>query len=139
MDTWHATKELMLNRWARSIICPLKSNRLVDNSGGTLAYLHVDSLEWSGHDATHWKIIKIRDFPKEHKIKLFHGAISIHRTDMVVMNGLFQNLTLGAQQAYTLRKKIEQFHREAKQLQVSNAANAARRGYNPNMNCLMHF
>ena len=44
MDTWYATKELMLfiESLGKIYYCPLKSNRLVDDSGGALAYRHVD-------------------------------------------------------------------------------------------------
>lgn len=118
MDTWYATKELMLfiESLGKIYYCPLKSNRLVDDSGGKLAYRHVDSLSWSEREAVHGKIVKIRGFPKEHKVKLFRVAVSTRRTDSVVTNDLSQDLTQGAQQACALRWKIEQFHREAKQL-----------------------
>ena len=56
--------------------CPLKSNRLVDDSGSALAYRHVDSLSWREREAAHGKIIKIKGFPKEHKVKLFRVAVS---------------------------------------------------------------
>lgn len=118
MDTWYATKELMLfiESLGKIYYCPLKSNRLVDDSGGELEYRHVDSLSWNEREVAHGKIIKIRGFPKEHKVKLFRVAVSTHRTDSVVTNDLSQDLTRGAQQACALRWKIEQFHREAKQL-----------------------
>ena len=118
MDTWYATKELMLfiESLGKIYYCPLKSNRLVDDSGGELEYRHVDSLSWNEREVAHGKIVKIRGFPKEHKVKLFRVAVSTHRTDSVVTNDLTQDLTRGAQQACALRWKIEQFHREAKQL-----------------------
>ena len=96
--------------------CPLKSNRLVDDSGGALAYRHVNSLSWREREAAHGKTIKIKGFPKEHKVKLFRVAVSTHRTDAVVTNDLAQDVTRGAQQGCALRWKMEQFHREAKQL-----------------------
>jgi len=118
MDTWYATKELMLfiESLGKIYYCPLKSNRLVDDSGGELEYRHVDSLSWNEREVAHGKIVKIRGFPKEHKVKLFRVAVSTHRTDSVVTNDLSQDLTRGAQQACALRWKIEQFHRETKQL-----------------------
>jgi hypothetical protein len=118
MDTWYATKELMLfiESLGKIYYCPLKGNRLVDDSGGELPYRHVDSLSWSEREAAHGKIIKIKGFPKEHKVKLFRVAVSTHRTDTVATNDLSQDSTQGAQQACALRWKIEQFHREAKQL-----------------------
>lgn len=118
MDTWYATKDLMLfiESLGKIYYCPLKSNRLVDDSGAALPYRHVDALDWSEREAAHGKIIKIKGFPTEHKVKLFRVAVSTHRTDAVVTNDLTQDATRGAQQACALRWKIEQFHREAKQL-----------------------
>ena len=49
-------------------------------------------------------------------MKLFRVASGDGRTDYVVTNDLAQNDTSVAQQACNWRWKIEQFHREAKQL-----------------------
>jgi macrodomain Ter protein organizer (MatP/YcbG family) len=118
MDTWYATKELMLfiEALGKIYYCPLKCNRLVDDSAGAAPYRQIDLLCWNEREIAHGKIIKIKGFPKEHKVKLFRVEVSTHRTDFVVTNDLSQDLTLGAQQACALRWKIEQFHREAKQL-----------------------
>ena len=68
--------------------CPWKSNRLVDDSGGASPYRHVDALDWSEREAAHGKLIKIKGFPKEHKVTLFRIAVSTHRTDWVVTTDL---------------------------------------------------
>ena len=112
----HVRDMLLIESMGKICYCPLKSNRLVDDSGGALPYQHVDALDWSERKIAHGKLIKIKGFPKEHKVKLFRVAVSTHRADMVVTNDLTQNVTRGAQQACALRWKIEQFHREAKQL-----------------------
>jgi len=46
MDTWYATKEIMLQieKLGKIYYCPLKDNRQVDDSGGTKPYQRVDSL-----------------------------------------------------------------------------------------------
>ena len=62
------------------------------------------------------KQIKIRGFPKHHKMKLFRVVSANGRTDYVVTNDLAQNDTSVAQQACSWRWKIDQFHREVKQL-----------------------
>jgi hypothetical protein len=118
MDSWYATKELMLfiEKLDKLYYCPLKSNRLVDDSGGALKYRHVDSLAWSQAELAQGKIIKIRGFPKEHKVKLFRVEVSNNRTDWVVTNDLAQDSTNATQEACGIRWKIEQFHRELKQL-----------------------
>jgi len=62
------------------------------------------------------KIIKIKVFLKEDKVKLFRVAASENRTAPVVANDLTQNSTQDVQNACALRWKIEQFHRDLKQL-----------------------
>jgi len=76
------------------------------------------SIRWSGMRALSRtaKTIKIKGFPKHHKVKLFRVEVSTHRTDWVVTNDLTQDSSLATQDACGLRWKIEQFHREAKQL-----------------------
>jgi macrodomain Ter protein organizer (MatP/YcbG family) len=49
-------------------------------------------------------------------MKLFRLAVSTHRTDWVVTNDRTQDSAQATQDACRLRWKIEQFHREAKQL-----------------------
>jgi hypothetical protein len=117
-DTWYATKDLMLlvESLNKRYYCPLKSNRQVDDSGAELAYRRVDELTWSSLERLQGKTIKIKGFPKNHKVKLFRVEVSTNRTDWVVSNDLDQNSTLDVQDACALRWKIEQFHRELKQL-----------------------
>lgn len=118
MDSWYATKDLMLliESLGKLYYCPLKSNRLVDDSGGELAYRRVDTLTWSPHEINHGKRIKIKGFPKDHKVNLFRVEVSSHRTDWVVTNDPAQNSTQDTQKVCALRWKIEQFHREIKQV-----------------------
>ena len=86
MDTWYAAKELMLfiEKLGKIYYCPLKSNRRVDDSGGKEPYRHVDSLNWTGGEEAHGKLVKIHGFPKAHKVKLFRVASSTRRTDYAV-------------------------------------------------------
>jgi hypothetical protein len=130
MDSWYATKDLMLdidgcanssNSSNKIFYCPLKSDRMVDDSGGTQPYRHVADLEWSEPELEQGKLIKIRGFPKDYKVKLFRVAVSSRRTRApfragIVTNDLTQHSTTGAQQACALRWKIEEYHREIKQL-----------------------
>ena len=74
------------------------------------------ALAWSETSARHGKLIKIKGFPKDHKVKLFRVVLSPQRTDYVVTNDLTQDDTQAVQEACGLRWKIEQFHRETKQL-----------------------
>ena len=118
MDSWYATKTLMLHieGLGKTYYCPLKTNRRVDDSNGAEPFQRIDNLVWTQTELNAGKRIKIREFPKNHKVKLFRVASSTGRTDYVVTNDLAQNDTSVVQQACNWRWKIEQFHREAKQL-----------------------
>jgi Transposase DDE domain len=118
MDTWYATRDLMLfiESLQKFYYCPLKDNRQVDDSGGTQPYRHVDSLAWSTEALAHGKTIKMKGFPKDHKVRLFRVEVSTHRTDWVVTNDQTQDATEATQEACGFRWKIEQLHREGKQV-----------------------
>jgi len=118
MDSWYATKDVMLfiEKLKKVYYCPLKDNRQVDDSGGAQAYGRVDTLKWSEQEKQHGKIVKIKGFPKDHKVKLFRVVLSTQRTDYVVTNDLTQNDIQAVQDVCGLRWKIEQFHRETKQV-----------------------
>ena len=118
MDTWYATKPLMLSieDLDKVYYCPLKANRLVDDSGDTQPYRHVDSLTWSTDEQAQGKLIKIRGFPKDHKVTLFRVVLSTQRTDYVVTNDLAQDDVQAVREVCGLRWKVEQFHRETKQV-----------------------
>jgi len=78
MDTWYATKEMMLQIEKIGKICyfPLKDNRQVDDSGGSKPYHRVDSLKWTKEEQQQGKVVKIKGFPAEHKVKLFRVVLS---------------------------------------------------------------
>ncbi|MDQ3834556.1 MAG: transposase [Actinomycetota bacterium] len=119
IDAWYATKEMMLliERMAKKYYCPLKSNRQVDDSGGQCPYQRVDGLDWSEEELEKGKTIKIKGFPRDHKVKLFRVVVHSRRTEWIVTNGLLSRDSVHeAQKARLLRWKIEEFHREAKQL-----------------------
>jgi hypothetical protein len=118
MDTWYAAKEILLSieELKKIYYCPIKDNRLVDDSGGSRPYTRVDSLQWSEEEKQHGKVVKLNKFPKEHKVKLFRVVLSVQRTDYVITNDMAQDDVKAVQEACGLRWKIEQFHRETKQL-----------------------
>ena len=118
MDAWYATKDLMLyiESLRKIYYCPLKENRQVDDSQGAKPYRRVDALAWSETELACGKRIKIKGFPKEHKVQCFRVVVSTNRTDYVVTNDLAQDSTEATQEACGLRWKIEQLHREGKQL-----------------------
>lgn len=118
MDAWYATKELMLliEGMAKKYYCPLKSNRQVDDSGGEHPYRRIDALEWSERELERGKLIKVKGFPKKHKVKLFRVVVHPRHTEWIVTNDPTRDSVHEARKVRGLRWKIEEFHREAKQL-----------------------
>ena len=94
----------------------IKSNRRVDETEGQQSYQRVDELTWSEEEEAQGKLIHIKDFPKGHQVKLFRLVLSTERTDYITTNDLSQNDTSDTQEVCAQRWKIEQFHREAKQV-----------------------
>jgi hypothetical protein len=88
MDSWYATQKLMaqIDYLGKRDYCPLKRNRRVDNSGGTQSYQRVDELTWDADTLAHGKLIKIRGFPRDKKVKLLRVTVSSHRTEFVATN-----------------------------------------------------
>ena len=117
MDSWYAAKALMLliESLGKLYDCPLKCHRQVDDSAAAAPYPRIDALDWSPDERARGKTIKVKGFPKEHKLRLFRVEVSSHRTDWVVTNDLAQDSTQAARQACGFRWKIEQMHREGKQ------------------------
>jgi len=118
MDSWYATTQIMtrLIKEEKIFYCPLKKNRLVDESKGTLPYQAVESLQWTPSEEQTGKTIKVKGFAKDTYLKLFRVVVSTDRTDYIVTNDVTQSDTTAAQQESGHRWKIEQFHREEKQL-----------------------
>lgn len=119
MDSWYATQTLMAfidSDLGKTYYCPIKRNRKVDDSGVTAPYRRVEALEWSALELEQGKLIKIRNFPPQKKVKLFRVTVSPHRTEYVITNDLSQDSTQATREECALRWKIEQFHRELKQL-----------------------
>ena len=118
MDAWYATKELMMlmENEGKIFYCPLKSNRQVDDSGGEKPYQRADSLEWSETELERGKLVKVKGFPGDYKLKLFRVVVSTNRTERIVTNDLSRDSVQAARKARGLRWKIEELFRESKQL-----------------------
>ena len=118
MDSWYATKDMMLQieGLGKIYYCPLKNNRQVDESGSDKPYQRVDSLSWTRTEEQQGKLIKIKGFPGSHKVKLFRVVLSTQRTDYIVTNEMAQDNVEVVQDVCGFRWKVEQFHRETKQL-----------------------
>lgn len=105
MHSWYASKALMLylESLRKIYCCPLNDNRQVDDSQGAKAYRRVDGLEWTEAELGSGKRIKIKGFPKEHKVQCFRVAVTTNRTDDVVTNDLAQDSTRATQEACGFR------------------------------------
>ena len=77
MDSWNAAFDLMLHieKLGKRYYCPLKENRLVDDSNGQTPYQRIDALMWTEPELQQGKRIKIKGFPKDHKVKPFRGCL----------------------------------------------------------------
>lgn len=123
MDTWYASMPLMkqVERYGKYYYATVKSDRKV-SEGPALPYERVDALEWSAEELTQGKLVHLNKFPKGHQVKLFRLAFSPERTDYLVTNELAaanevaQSSAEAAQEAFGQRWKVEQFHREVKQV-----------------------
>lgn len=119
MDTWYAARPFMMHieHSGKIYYCPLQDNRQVDEGDGkSINYQRVDSLSWSEEESLHGKNLHVKDFPKGHRLQLFRLVVSKDRTDYVVTNDKVQNSTDDTQKVCAIRWKIEQLHREAKQV-----------------------
>lgn len=118
MDSWYSdTKTLLwIDSLGKFFYCPIKSNRLVDDSLGKHPYQAVEKLEWSDEEIAFGKRVKVRKFPKDYKVNLFRVIVSSDKTEYIITNDETQDSTEGCQKETAIRWKIEQFHREAKQV-----------------------
>lgn len=100
MDTWYATKDLMvyIESVQKVYYCPLKDNRQVDDSGVIRPYHRVDALAWSPKEHTSGKRINIKGFPKDQHVQVFRVVASTRRTDWIVTNDPAADSTDATQQ-----------------------------------------
>ena len=106
----------LIEKLEKIYYCPLKKNRLVDDSQGGKPYQNIEKLEWNNWELKSGKIVKLNKFPAAHKVKLFRGPVSTLLTDYVITNDMTQSSTDAVQYECSMRWKIEEFHREIKQL-----------------------
>jgi len=118
MDTWYATKDLLLciASLDKNSDGPLKDNRQVDEASGARAYQRVDALDWSENDLAHGKRLTIKGFPKDHKVPRCRVEVSPHRTDDVVSNDQAQDSTAATHEVCGFRWQIEPLPREGTQV-----------------------
>lgn len=119
MDSWYAKRKLMVHIGdvhKKFYYAPIDSNRLIAEHRGEYAYQRVDTLDWTEEELEQGKRVRLNDFPREHKVQLFRVPVSASRTDLVVTNDVSQDDRKAVRQVCKKRWKIEEFHRELKQL-----------------------
>lgn len=119
MDSWYATTAMMMlidKTYGKTYYCPIKTNRLVDDSGEEKRYFkQIQELSWNKKELREGKIIKIRGFANTYLHKLFRVIISTDKIEYIITNDLTQDSTDDTQKESAIRWKIEQLHREVKQ------------------------
>lgn len=118
MDSWYATADIFkyLIGERKTFYCPIKSNRKVDGTKGEEPYKQVQEAFWSDTDVVQGKTVKLFKMPLDTYFKLFRVLVSTTRTDYTVTNDMAQNDTEAAGKESSIRWKIEQLHREDKQI-----------------------
>lgn len=118
MDTWYAVAWIMrhIDGASKRYYCPIRKNRKVDDSGGEKKLRPVSQLEWTEEELARGKAVTVSKFAKDYQQKLFRVRVSPDRMDFVLTNDISQNSIEDVQKAHATRWKIEEFHRELKQL-----------------------
>ncbi len=118
MDTWYASMQVMkaIEKLSKIYYVPLKRNRLVNDTDGEQPHQQVQDLSWTRTEIRQGKSVHIKKFPKGYQVKLFRIASSTGRTEYIVTNDLSQSDADAAHQECRIRWKIEQLHREIKQV-----------------------
>jgi hypothetical protein len=118
MDTWYATTEFMMevDGLGKTFYCPIKSNRLVAENleDKKHKYKNAGNHEWEGESSKRGKQVKLNKMSL--KVKLFRVMRSTTQSELIVTNDLTQNSAEGVRKEVATRWKIEQFHREPKQI-----------------------
>ena len=118
MDAWYASMKVIkaIEKLSKIYYVPLKRNRLVNDTNGIHPHQQVKDLSWTQAETRQGKRVHINKFPKGHQVKLFRIASSTGGTEYIATNDLSQSDADATKQEYCVRWKIEQLHREIKQV-----------------------
>ena len=120
MDTWYATTKLMvaIHRSGHLFYCPIQFNRKVSQAHGEEKYVYqsAESVTWTDEEADFGKQVHLKDFPSGFEVKLFRIVVSNGSTELIVTNDESSLDTQAVQVVCGFRWKVEQFHREVKQV-----------------------
>ena len=118
IDSWYAHQKLMLHigDLGKTYYTVIKANRLIAEHRGEHTYQRLDKLDWTEEELATGKRILLNDFPEKHKGQLFRIQVLPDKTEFVVTNDLAANDRDEVRKQCKIRWKIEEFHREIKQL-----------------------
>ncbi len=110
MDSWYAPQKirLLIDEMGKIYYCPLKKNRLVDDTVGVEKYKAIDHLVREQAEAEIGKTLKIKGFPGDKKVKLFRVVVSTDKTEFIATKDKNQASTDAVQQVCDVRWKIEE-------------------------------
>jgi hypothetical protein len=116
MDSWYASVPnlKLIHRMNMTFFTTLKENRLVSltKEGG---YIHLEEIEWNSETIKHGLWVKLKELP--FKVRLFKLAATHGNIDWIITNCPDRHLTSEVvAEKNDVRWKIEQFHREVKNL-----------------------
>jgi hypothetical protein len=114
MDSWYASVSnlKLIHRMGMVFFTTLKSNRLVSltKEGG---YIHLEEIELDKRRQAEGVLVKLQEVP--FKVRLFKVVATNGNVDWMITNSPDRNLTTEVvQEKNKVRWKIEQFHREVK-------------------------
>ena len=103
--------DIPVNPWEQNI----QEHTRVGDSGGERPYQAVANLDWFDDEGLRGKRVKIHGFPRDYKVQLFRVAAT-NRTEYIATNDLSQDSAVVVKDLCGVRWKIEQYHREGKQM-----------------------
>lgn len=117
MDSWYAALDEMVytHKQGKTFYCPLKDNRYVCSAGETGDFCRVDTLVWSTQELRTGKLVHLKG-NSDFTVKLFRIDFPTGKRGFIVTNDLTQDWSPATQNVWGWRSKIEEFHREVKQL-----------------------
>lgn len=113
--------------WNKLFVCAVKSNRLfspdpanddrvIDEKGKRKPYTSAKDLPWGKVSQTSGYHGKLKDLPAKRLVQLFRIVVGTDKTEYIVTNDVTLKTTDDVRQESAIRWKIEEFHREMKQL-----------------------
>jgi hypothetical protein len=123
-DSIYASKEMLLligEDLGKYYVTNLTSNRLCNDRNGALLdngkYMKaISELSWTDEELEQGKVIYLNHFPKKHQTKLYQLARTESRIDNLCTNDPRIETFVDIHKEATQRWKVEQLHREEKQL-----------------------